>query len=295
MPHFVFLDELKTSLQSFPEFTTLYNNISTNPSSYPEHKIHQGLIFYKNKFWLNNTNPFKNKLLQEFHNSPTSGHTGIKKTYLRLLENFFWQGMRSDDVKFISECSVCQVTKYETKKPAGLLQPLPIPLAIWEDLSLDFITGLPPSHGLSVILVVVDRFSKGAHFGALPANYSAFKVASLFLDIICKHHGIPRSLVSDRDPVFISQFWHKLFRLCGTKLRMSISYHPQTDGQTEVLNRVLEQYLRAFVHNKPNQWHTFLPLAEWSYNTSTHSATGFSPFCNTPFSQQRNIKYNISE
>jgi len=225
MPHFLFLEDFKKSLHTLPEFTTLHHNISTDPTAHPDFAIHQGLIFFKHKIWLPNSHPFKEKLLHEFHNSPISGHMGIQKTYLRLFDKFFWQGMRTDVQKFVSECSICQTTKYETKKPTGLLQPLPLPFAIWEDLSLDFITGLPPSHGFSVILVVVDRFSKGAHFGALPANYSAFKVAALFLDIICKHHGLPRSLVFDRDPIFISHFWQELFKLCGTKLRMSTAYH----------------------------------------------------------------------
>ena len=192
--------------------------------------------------------------------------------------NFYWNGMREDVKTFVTQCLICQTTKYETKRPTGLLQPLPLPTAIWEDLSLDFITGLPPSNGFTVILVVVDRFSKGAHFGALPTCFTAFKVAKLFLDHICKYHGLPRSLVSDRDPIFTSRFWRELFKLCGTKLHMSTSYHPETDGQTEVLNRVLEQYLRSFVHTKPNTWHQFLPLAEWSFNTAVHSSTGISPF-----------------
>ena len=147
---------------------------------------------------------------------------------------------------------------------------------MWEDLSLDFITGLPMSQGYTVILVVVDRYSKGAHFGALPAQHIASKVATLFFDMVCKHHGFPRSLVSDRDPIFISSFWREIFRLSGTKLRMSTAYHPQTDGQTEVLNRTLEQYLRSYVHNKPSHW--FRTLAEWSYSTTMHSSTGVSPF-----------------
>jgi hypothetical protein len=154
---------------------------------------------------------------------------GITKTLARLQTNFFWEGMRQSVQDFVTTCSTCQQIKTETKKPAGLLQPLPIPTAIWEDLSLDFITGLPPSHGFSVILVVVDRFSKGVHLGALPTKFIAYKVATLFIDIICKLHGFPHSLVSDRDPIFISRFWKELFRLSGTKLRMSTAYHPQTD------------------------------------------------------------------
>lgn len=147
-----------------------------------------------------------------------------------------------------------------------------------KDLSLDFITHLPTSHGFTVILVVVDFFSKGVHYSALPTHHSTFKVVTLFMDIIYKHHGFPQSIVSDRDPIFISSFWKELFRLCGTRLRMSTTYHPKTNNQTEVMNRVLEQYLRAFTHSQPTSWFKFLLLAEWSYNTSLHSSTSFTPY-----------------
>jgi len=156
----------------------------------------------------------------------------------------------------------CLQTKYIPQKSTGLLQPIPPPSRAWEDLALDFITGLPNSQGAIVIMTIVDRFSKGAHFGSLPSHFTTHTVAQLFIDSICKFHGFPRSLISDRDPIFISKFWKELFRLCGTKLRMSTAYHPQIDDQTKVLNRVLEQYLRSFVHQKPTQWDKFLSLAE---------------------------------
>lgn len=149
---------------------------------------------------------------------------------------------------------------------------------VWEDISMDFITHLPASHGYTVVLVIVDRFSKGMHLGALPAHFLAYKVVTLFLDLVCKHHGFPRNIVSDRDPVFLSSFWRELFRLHGTLLRMSMAYHPQTDGQTEIMNRVLEQYLCSFVHSQPANWFRYLALAEWSYNTSLHTNSGFTPF-----------------
>jgi len=114
---------------------------------------------------------------------------------------------------------------------------------------MDFVTGLPGSHGLTIILVVVDRFSKGIHPGALPTSFTTTKVADLFINMVCKLHGFLKSIVSDRDPVFVSCFWSDLFKLSGTLLHMSSAYQPQTDGQTEVTNRTIEQYLRAFVHD----------------------------------------------
>ncbi|WVY93439.1 hypothetical protein V8G54_032527 [Vigna mungo] len=278
MPNFIFLEQLRQSVETSSAYATLLSRIQTDPDAHPDYTLHNGLILFKNRLWLNPDNTFRLKLIDEYHSTPIGGHMGITKTVTRLLANFYWDGLRKDVKIFIRQCSICQQVKSGTHKPAGLLQPLPVPTAIWEDLSLDFITGLPASQGFTVILVVVDRFSKGVHLGPLPQHYSASMVAHLFLDISYKYHGIPRSIVSDRDPIFISKFWRELFRLYGTRLRMSTSYHPETDGQTEVFNRVLEQYLRSFVHSNPSQWSKHLALAEWSYNTSTHSSTGYSPF-----------------
>jgi len=186
--------------------------------------------------------------------------------------------MRSDVRTFIAACVTCQLTKYDNRKPAGLLCPLPIPYRPWEDLSMDFIMGLPAYKGHTCIFVVVDHFSKGLHLGMLPTKHSARKVTELFTAMVSRLHGLPRSIISDRDPLFFSRFWNELFELSGTKLILSSSYHPQTDGQTEVANQIVEQYLRAFVHRKPTSWGQFLLWAEWSYNTSCHSSTGLTLF-----------------
>ena len=143
---------------------------------------------------------------------------------------------------------------------------------------MDFIEGLPNSNGHSVIMVVVDRLSKCAHFIPLNHPYTAVTVAKAFVSNVARLHGIPTSIVSDRDKVFTSAFCQTLFQLQGTKLNMSSSYHPQTNGQTEVVNRTLEQYLRCFAGLQQKKWVEWVPWAEFSYNTSTHSSTKFSPF-----------------
>lgn len=163
---------------------------------------------------------------------------------------------------------------------------------------MDFIIGLPPYQGKTVLLVVVDCFSKGIHLGILPPTHTAHMVATLFIDIMVKIHGIPKSLVSNRDPLFISGFWQELFRLSGTRLRMSSAYHPQNDGQTEVMNRIIEQYLRAFVHHCPEAWGKFLPWVELSHNTSWNLDTGTTPyeitFGHKPFSFLEYLSSNSS-
>jgi hypothetical protein len=144
--------------------------------------------------------------------------------------------------QFIRECEICQKNKHDNTSLARLLQPLPIPLQIWSDLSMNFVEGLPLSNGHLVILVVVDRLSKYSHFISLAHLYTASKVAQLFVAHIIKLHGMPTSIVSNHDPAFTSAFWRELFRLQGTTLKISTSYHPQADGQTEVFNKSLENY-----------------------------------------------------
>lgn len=158
------------------------------------------------------------------------------------------------------------------------MQPLPIPEQVWEDIAMDFITGLPPSSGFIVIMVVVDRLSKYARFMPLKSDYSSKTLAEAFMHNVVKLHGMPKSIVSDRDKVFTSKFWQHLFQLQGTTLAMSSAYHPQTDGQSEVVNKCLEMYLRCFSFKNPKAWSKALTWAELWYNTALHSSLGMSSF-----------------
>lgn len=240
--------------------------------------VKSGLFYYQDRIFVPKDSGLIPQLLAEFHSSPVGGHLGIKATFAHLLAVYFWSRMHLDVKQFVNQCATCQHNKYSTHAPYGLLQPLPTPNQVWEDISMDFITNLPSSTNKIVIWVVVDRSTKFAHFLALPTHFSAQYLASIFLAEIYRLHGIPKTIVSDRDKVFLSNFWKELFKVVGTTLAFSSSYHPQTNGQTEVLNRCLETYLRCFVNDEPNHWTCYLPLAEFWYNTSFHSAIGMSPF-----------------
>jgi len=134
------------------------------------------------------------------------------------------------------------------------------------------------SQGYNVIMVVVDRLSKYAHFMPLKHPYTIASVAKCFLNNVVKLHGMPLSIISDRDKIFISSFWKSLFKLHGTALCYSSNYHPQSDDQTEVVNRTLEQYLHCFSSDQPKGWIEWLAWAEYGYNTAIHSYTKVSPF-----------------
>lgn len=273
-----FLEDLRQENITCPDLRLLHTQLHQDKLDATVYSQRDGLLYYKQKLLISAHSNLKQKLLHEFHATPIAGHAGIERTFLRLGANFFWHGMRADVKQFVATCTVCQTVKHSTAAPYGLLQPLEIPDRIWEDLTMDFIVGLPNSNGVTNILVVIDRFTKYAHFGALPLQYSATKVADLFSNMVIKLHGMPRTIASDRDPVFTSAFWKKLFELMGTKLKMSSAYHPQTDGQTEVTNRYLEQYLQAFTAENPKQWSKFLCWAVYHYDTSYHSAIAMTPF-----------------
>jgi hypothetical protein len=191
---------------------------------------------------------------------------------------FCWKGLKTAVDDFVRQCSVCQHSKHEHIKSPGKLQPLPVPVAPWQDISLDFVEGLPKSDGFDSILVVVDRLTKFAHFIPLRHPFSAAQVAQALWDNVIKLHGVPLTMVSDRDKIFTSAMWREILQTAGTKLLYSTAYHLQTDGQTERVNQCLEMYLRSAIYDTPRQWRRWLPTAEFWYNTSFHASINCSPF-----------------
>jgi hypothetical protein len=202
-------------------------------------------------------------VLSELHATPKTRHLGFTKTYDWFKRSFLWDGMKQYVCNFVEECDAFQCNKEETIKTLDTLQLLPIPPAIWRDISMDFIVGLPKSGNKSFIMVVVDRLSKYDHFYYLQHTFTTSTLAQLFMDQVFKLHGMPHFVVSDRNPTFTNNFWKELFKLQGTQLHLNTTCHPQTDVQTEIVKKCLETYLRCFASERKNQWAQWLPLVEW--------------------------------
>jgi transposase InsO family protein len=223
------------------------------------------MVAYERRLYIPPASPLLQEILEAVHGD---GHEGVHRTLHRLRRDFHFPNMRRLVQEFVRACSTCQRYKSEHLHSAGLLLPLPVPSAVWADIALDFVEALPRVNGKTVILFVVDRFSKYCHFIPLAHPYTTETVAQAFFTDIVRLHGVPQSIVSDRDPVFTSTFWQELMRLMGTKLHMTSAFHPQSDGQTEAANRVIVMYLRCFTGDRPRQWLRWLPWAEYTYNTA---------------------------
>ncbi|CAJ2648236.1 unnamed protein product [Trifolium pratense] len=227
---------VRAEIQEDSKLQQIIKDLQKDVNSRPGYVYRQGVLLYEGRLVLSDKSSLIDQLLTEFHATPHGGHSGFYRTYRRIAANVYWIGMKNTIQEFVRACDICQRQKYLTSSPGGLLQPLPIPDRVWEDLSMDFITGLPKSKGYEAILVVVDRLSKYVHFVPLKHPYTAKVIAETFVREVVRLHGIPLSIVSDRDPIFMSNFWKELFKLQGTQLKMSTAYHPETDGQTEVSN-----------------------------------------------------------
>ena len=180
--------------------------------------------------------------------------------------------------EYIKGYDQCQRSKAYSRQPQGKLQPNPIPSEPWTDISADFIVKLPKSSGYDAILVVVDRFTKMVHLVPTTEELSALGLAKLYRDHVWKIHGLPNSIISDRGPQFASQVMKELNTLLGIRTKLSTAFHPQTDGQTERVNQILEQYLRCYVEYNVDDWSRLLPTAEFAYNNVAHEGTKETPF-----------------
>lgn len=246
----------------------------------------QGCALRDNLWWrddclvIPNVPALKQTLLSELHDSPYAGHVGADRTAQNVrIAKLWWPHYRSEVTAYVRTCGSCQRAKALTRSNAGLLQPLPVPEQRWETVTADFITDLPVTgDGNDAVLVVVDKLSKMCHLLPTKKSLTAEGCARLFFYGVFKYHGFPGNIVSDRDKLFTSKFWETFHGLVGTQLSRSSAFHPQTDGQTERLNRTLEDMLRHYVSPLHEDWDRWLPCAEFAINNSVLQATGTTPF-----------------
>uniref|UniRef100_A0A3B1KG24 Gypsy retrotransposon integrase-like protein 1 n=1 Tax=Astyanax mexicanus TaxID=7994 RepID=A0A3B1KG24_ASTMX len=220
----------------------------------------------------------RKRVLDWGHASLQTAHPGVTRTLEFVRRRFWWPHIERDVRSHVAACMLCAQGKDPRTRPTGLLHPLAVPSRPWSHLSLDFITGLPSSRGNTMILVIVDRFSKAGRFVALSKLPSAQGTAEVVLDQVVRIHGIPADIVSDRGAQFTSRFWGAFCRLLGTEVSLSSGFHPQSNGQTERVNQDLERTLRCLASSSPSTWSDQLKWAEYAHNTLWHSSLGMSPF-----------------
>ena len=241
--------------------------------------FHEGIWRYGNLVIVPEDYNLKRRCIAINHDPPTSGHPGRTITLELIQRHFWWPTIRRDVFRYVDTCTSCQLNKNSTQKPAGLLQPLAIPEYPWQQMSMDLITHLPPTiRGYTSIAVFVDRLTKMVHFAPCHDTMTAADFAELFISEIFRRHGLPETIVSDRDTKFTSAFFVEICRHLGIKQSMSTAYHAQTDGQTERTNRTLEEMLRHYISPTQDDWDLRLPCAEFAVNNAVKAATGYTPF-----------------
>jgi hypothetical protein len=246
-------EDISLSYEKDEACTKLLQELAINKDSNPKFSLHNGILRYKGKLYIGQSTDLRTRLFHAFHSSSLGGHSGNRVTLHKIKNLFYWPHLKQFVLQQVAECPTCQISKTEKVQYPGLLTPLDIPKMKWSEISMDFVEGLPKSRGHNVILVVVDRLTKYAHFLPLAHPYTAHKVASLFIDNIFKLHGPPSVIVSDRDTVFTSIIWKEIFSALQVSLKFSTAHHPETDGQTERVNQCLEQYLRCMAFKEPKK------------------------------------------
>lgn len=241
----------------------------------------EGLVRYQGRLYIPRGEGLRRELLRLYHDDPLAGHFGRNRTEALLKRRFYWVNMQDDVASYVKGCTVCQGVTARRHKPYGQLQSLPQPDRPFQELSMDFITGLPPTRHnkeeVDAILVIVDRFTKYSLFFPVRSTINAAELAELFHAEIELKYGPPEGVVSDRGSLFTSKLWSKLAYLSNTKLRLSTAFHPQTDGQTERANQTLEHYLRCFIDEQQTNWPKLLATAMYACNNSYNATTGMTP------------------
>ena len=246
-------------------------------NSQEQFMFRDGFLFRNNLMYVPD-GPCRIRIMKECHDDALAGHFGVAKTLELISRSYWWPQPWKLVKQFVKTCDTCARAKAVHHRPYGLLQPLPNPNRPWASISTDFITDLPDIDGFNSVLVVVDRFTKMAHFIPCSKAISGMETTDLLLTNIVRLHGLPDDIISDRGPQFMSHFWKRLFQTLGTSTKFSTAFHPETDGQMERVNQILEQYLRCMISYQQDDWIKFLPMAEFAYNNTLHTSTSVTPF-----------------
>lgn len=238
----------------------------------------EGQLWYQGRLYVPDNEKLRVRLCEAHHDAPAAGHNGRTKTLELIRRSYFWPQMRKFIARYVRNCHICAKSKSRRYAKFGVLHSLPVPNQRWKDISMDFVTGLPSSDGKDAILVVVDRLTKMRHFIATTVEASAEVVADLYVTHIYRLHGFPDTVVSDRGPQFAALFWKTLCLRLGTSRLLSTAFHPETDGQTEISNAAMEQYLRAYACYLQDDWNKWLALAEFAANNAFSEPIQCSPF-----------------
>ena len=273
----VILKEIKKEIEKDEVFGPILEGLK-NGKKFEDYSQSQDVLLFKGCICVPEINEIKRQILKECHDNPAAGHFGVAKTFDMVSRNYYWPTMRKYIKDYVVNCEICIRNKSSHHKPYGLLQPLSVPDTPWSSISVDFITQLPASNEYTAICVFVDRFSKMALFVPTTNQVDAEETCKLFMKHVFCHFGVPEDIVSDRGVTFTSKFTQAMMKALKVKQKLSTAFHPQTDGQTERINSILEQYLRCYINYQQSDWSEYLPIAQFAYNNSKHSSTDVSPF-----------------
>jgi hypothetical protein len=266
------VERIKAGYTTDPLCTQMLRNVK----SMPAWTLVAGVLYFENRIVVPADIPLREILLHDAHD--TLGHLGDRKTYAALALSYFWPGLRRDCIRYVASCDSCQRNKARTTRVAGQLHPLPVPGRMFTDIAIDFVGPLPLSEGFDMLMTVSCRLTGYVRLIPCLTTDGALKCAERLYDGWHRFFGIPEKIVSDRDKLFVSQFWQALYRRMGTRLQMSTSFHPETDGRSEKTNKTAIQILRMSVSRNQKDWFPKLAYTEFAMNAAVNVATGKTPF-----------------
>jgi hypothetical protein len=243
-----------------------------------DYTIEDSLLLYKSRLCVRRGTVLCTRLIQEVHAQPSTAHPSAKKTYQLLAKQYYWVGLESDVKRYVDNCIPCGYAHPRQSKQQGLLHPLPVPAYPWQHICMDFKEFPEDKHGYNMILVFIDRLGKDSVSIPCHKTIDARSMAQLYIQWVYRFGHTPETIISDRGPQFVSSFWNEFCRIIGVKIKLSTAYHKETDGQTEVMNRYIDQRLRPFVTYFQDNWSELIPIMDRVQMTLPHSTIGMAPY-----------------